>query len=440
MTAALVSIVSMAVLGLPVALAVDRRARGPLLVGTAFLYGSGMVFFVLLALSLVHVRWTIVTLVSGLLGCWVAAAVAMAWQFRRNPETQKPRNPVRPHILDLITLLTLAGYALFATIAPLWEWDFWAIWGLKARVFLERGGIDWRFLESRWNVFAHPDYPLLVPLNYDFVVLLGGGWSDRWLGVLMVAWAAAALLIVRGLAAEELPPLLASLLTLATASVAVSAYVGLAEGPLIAFGAAGVLFVRRAILFDDSAAWRHGALLLGLAANTKNEGLALLVSVGIAVLILKPRMILRLWPAAALAAPWLILRATHVPPTDIVAGSVFARILARLPYAGPMGRFLLERLHQPWFWLALLAGIAVAPAARRRREAFVLMVTAVQLAFYITSYLATPHDARWHIATSWPRLTLQLALPITFAAIMMLAVSFPGVEESTDAEARSEQQ
>jgi len=438
MAAVLVSILSLVVLGLPVALAVDRRARGPLLIGTAYLYGSGLIFFVLLALSVAHVRWTLMSVaVAGLPGCLVAWLVA--WHLG-NQATGQPGNPVRPHLLDLITLLTLAGYALYATLARLWEWDFWAIWGLKARVFLEHGGIDWRFLESRWNVFAHPDYPLLVPLNYDFVALLGGGWSDRWLGVLFVAWTAALLLIVRGLAAQELPPLLASLVTLATASIALSPYVGLAEGPLIAFGAAGVLFIRRAILFDDTAAWRHGALLLGLAANAKNEGLALLVAAGIAVLILRPKMILRLWPAVALAAPWLILRATHALPTDIVAGSVVSRILARLPYAAPMARFLLARLHERWFWLALLAGIAIAPAARRRREAFVLLVTGVQLAFYITSYLATPHDPQWHIATSWSRLTVQLALPITFAVIMMLAVSFPGVEESADAEARSEQQ
>jgi len=436
MTAALVSILSMAVLGLPVALAVDRRARGPVLIGTAFLYGSGLVFFVLMALSVIGVRWTTVTVVAGLLGCWVAGWIRVL----RNREPRQLSNPVQAHILDLATLLTLTGYALFATLAPLWEWDYWAIWGLKARVFLEHGGIDWRFLQSRWNVFAHADYPLLVPLNYDFVALLGGGWSDRWLGVLFVAWAVAALLIVRGLAAQERPAFPASLLTLAAASVAVSGYVGLAEGALIAFGGAGVLFIRRAILFDDAAAWRHGALFLGLAANVKNEGLALLVAVGVAVLILKPRMVVRLWPAAALAAPWLILRAAHTLPTDIVAGSVVSRIVARLPYLVPMGRFLLDRLHQPWSWLALIAGIAVAPAARRRREAFVLLVTAVQLAFFIASYLATPHDPRWHIATSWPRLTLQLALPITFAVIMMLAVSFPGVQESADAEARSEQQ
>src|SRR2546423_1537939 len=83
------------------------------------------------------------------------------------------------------------GFGLFATAARLWEWDFWAIWGLKARLFLGHGGIDWRFLESPWNTYVHPDYPLLVPFNFDFVALLNGGWSDRWLGLLSVGWAAA---------------------------------------------------------------------------------------------------------------------------------------------------------------------------------------------------------------------------------------------------------
>src|SRR5207253_7119 len=120
---------------------------------------------------------------------------------RDRPTTNDERRTL--DVLDLATLISLAAYAVYATLAPLWEWDFWAIWGLKARVFLEHGGIDWRFLESRWNAFTHPDYPLLVPLNFDFVALIGGGWSDRWLGILFVAYAVALLLIARALAARE---------------------------------------------------------------------------------------------------------------------------------------------------------------------------------------------------------------------------------------------
>src|SRR5204862_5149758 len=106
------------------------------------------------------------------------------------------RDHFKPHWLDVPTLVAILGFAFFATAAPLWEWDFWAIWGMKARVFLERGAIDWRFLESPWNSYVHPDYPLLVPLNFDFIALLNGSWSDRWLGLLSVAWAVALLLII----------------------------------------------------------------------------------------------------------------------------------------------------------------------------------------------------------------------------------------------------
>ncbi len=435
MLAVLIAILSMTVLGLPIVLAIDRQARGPSLLGLAFLYGSGLVFVVLLALSILHVRWTVVTVtVIGLLSCSVAWLLGVrARQQPSNPATQQ----LKPHWLDIPTLVSITGFALFATAAPLWEWDFWAIWGLKARVFLERGGIDWRFLENRWNAFVHPDYPLLVPLNFDFVSLLNGGWSDRWLGALSVAWAAALLLIIRHLAARESSVVPAALITLTVTGLAASRYPGLAEGPVIAYGAAGVLFLRRALQTNAAPDWRHGALLLGLAANAKNEGMALLVSVAVVLLIVRARDVLRLWPALALAAPWLILRTTHTLPTDIVSGEAIGRVLQRLPFAGDILMYVARQLYEPWFWIALLAGLLLAPAVARRQEGFVLLVTVLQLVFYAGSYFATPHDLRWHVATSWSRLTDQIAIPITYVVFLTLAKYAASVEESPDAEARS---
>src|SRR4051812_32772811 len=256
-------------------------------------------FLVLLSLSIVHIRWTLISITIASLIIFCAAAF-----IARSHESG---SATKPHVLDVFTLFTIFCYGLFATLAALWEWDFWAIWGLKAKAFLEIGGIDWRFLESRWNTFAHPDYPLLVPLNFDFVALVNGGWSDRWLGLLYVGWAIALLLVARALAARETAPFYASLLTFALAGIAVSRDVGLGEGALIAFGGAGVLFIRTALLNDDDAAWRHGALLLGFAANCKNEGLALLVAVTIAVVATSWPRVRKLAPAYVLVAPWLIL-------------------------------------------------------------------------------------------------------------------------------------
>jgi hypothetical protein len=440
MTASLIAILSLTVFGIPIALAVDRRARGPLLIGTSFLYGSGAIYFVMLALSIVHLPWTLTSVTIGALVIFCGTAFVVV----RRKTTVVHEVAARPHLFDIITLLTVAGYALYATLASLYEWDFWAIWGLKAKVFLEAGAIDWHFLESRWNTFAHPDYPLLLPMNFDFVALVSGGWSDRWLGLLFVAWGIALLLIVRAFAARETSPFFASLLTLTMASLAVSRYIGLAEGALIAFGGAGILFVRSALRDDDAASWRHGALMLGFAANCKNEGIALLAAVTIAVAItgLRGRAFARLrnlWPAYALIAPWLLLRLTHALPTDLASGSAPSRLLARLPYALQLLRLLAAHLYEPWFWVAILIGVLVAPAAARRREAFVLIVTAIQLAFYVVAYLATPNDLRWHIVTSWSRLTGQIAVPIAFAVFLMLANSLRGSEDAPHAEARSDE-
>ena len=139
-------------------------------------------FLILLRFRSCTMRWTLISVTIIALAVFCAAPRPSREDIRQ-PASRQPathaHTPRSRHALHAST-----GYALYATLAPLWEWDFWAIWGLKARVFLEAGGIDWHFLESRWNAFAHPDYPLLVPLNFDFVALINGGWSDRWLGLL----------------------------------------------------------------------------------------------------------------------------------------------------------------------------------------------------------------------------------------------------------------
>ena len=420
MAAVLIAILSLTVFGIPFVLAIDRDAPPLRLLGLSFLYGAGAMHFVLLALSVLHIRWSLISTT-------IAALVVMLPLVPR--ARARSRSRARLHPIDVAAIAAPAAFTAFATIAPLWEWDFWAIWGLKARVFLEAGGIDWRFLESRWNTFAHPDYPLLVPLTYDFAALAGGGWSDRWLGLLFVAWAVAFLLVVRELAGRETTPLVAALVTFALSFLAVSNFVGLAEGALIAYAGAGILFLRRALLFDDNIAWRHGALLLGLAACTKNEGLAMLASVGIAVAFADVRKLKRLWPAAALALPWLVLRALHDLPTDIVGGSVLSRFEARILHPGAILHALNLFLYPKWLWAVLLVGVLAMPAAARNRERFVLVAFFVQILIDVGAYFATPFDPIWHIGTSWPRLTMQIAAPLVYAVMIELA----------HAEARSEQ-
>ena len=418
MVGALLAVAFMTLIGIPIALGVDRNARGPLLFGTAFLYASGWMFFALLAMSLLHIKWTIPTVsIAGLLAVTMLA-------FKRNPGPGT-RDPGRFHWLDGLTLITLIGFSIFATIWPMWEWDFWAIWGLKARAFWEFRGVDWTFLQTQWNAFAHLDYPLLVPLNIDVATIFNQAWDDKWIGFIYVGWAVALTLIVRGLASREAPPMPAAIATFVATTIAASRWVGLAEGPLIAFGSAGVLFVRSALRNDSKTDWLHAALLLGLATNCKNEGLALLVAVVIALLLMRRfRDVVRLWPAFAITAPWLILRATHHLATDIFSPDItneptLVRVFAHIPRTFEIAAMLGWLVNDPWLWIALLAGILIVPGSIRR-EAFVFLVTAIQLMFYIGTYFGTPHEIRWHIRTSWPRLTEQLAVPVAFVVVLML--------------------
>lgn len=380
-------------------------------IGLGFLYATGIIYFVELALAVVGVRWNVWNVTLTALALAIAAIVIV------KPRFTWPRFA----LVDVLTCLTVVAYALYATVARVWEWDFWAIWGIKARVFFGVHTIDWRFLESRWNDFVHPDYPLLLPLNYDYAALIGGAWNDRWLGVFTVAYAVALLLIVRELVARETTPLIASTITFAATAFALSGFIGLAEAPLIAFAGAGVLFLRRAVLFDDAAAMRHGALLAGLAACTKNEGIALLVTIVVALALSKPRLVWRFWPAFAVALPWIIVRIVYRLPTDLARGSFLMRALHRAPHLGAAGVLLLQNLHAPWIWAALLVALLVVPHALRVRERFVLIVFVLQIAIYVVTYLGTPYNIEWQIATSWPRLTAQVATPLLAVVMLMLA-------------------
>jgi hypothetical protein len=425
MTAVLLVVLSLTVLGMPVALAVDRSVRPLSAIALGFLYGSGLAYAALLALS--PLGWTLPR-AAGLLLAVSGGALVIA--LRSRPAAARPR--LRLALPDLLTAVTLIGFGCFVTLAPLWEWDFWAIWGLKARVFAERGAIDWRFLESPWNAFSHPDYQLLVPLNMDLVALANGGWDDRWLGLLFVAFAAAIVLLVRDLAAEEASPNVAASIALAIAATACARRAGVAEGPLIAFGGGALLLLRRAVLFDDRPALRHGALLLGLAACTKNEGLALIVSIAVAMIVSgASRKVPRLWPAVALALPWLIIRSLHRLPSELVSGPLLARVASHLPQLGDIARELIASLARPWLFMAILLALLIA--RDRRRERFALIAIGIQFALYLATYLATPYDVLWHIGTSWERVSAQLLVPLAYVAAMLVAASFdtlPGHAEA----------
>lgn len=406
MIAELTTIALALIAGFALALLIDRRAAGALLAGEALLFGLA-----LCGLLLVIVPWSR-TMFLLTLAIITTALYAVAVRAKRTPDERSTQHTALSTVLNVATCALLLGYALFATAAPLWEFDFLVDWGLKARAFFHAGGIDWRFLEAAWYRGTHPDYPPLLPLIFDVISVLRGSWTDRYLGLTHVAFAGAMLLIVYRLAVEELrSDLPAAFIALAMLPLAASPWIGIAEAPFAAYATASLLLIRKGSIAP-------GAVMLGLAALTKNEGAALIVAVALALLMTRRmRDVPRLWPAILLPLPWWIARGMHHLATDVTSGDAFARIVQHATDATLVHAIASYSLGKPLFWIGLVAGIAVT---FRRLERFVVTALAIQLVFYIGAYLATPHDVGWHVQWSWERLISHLTPAITFLVLMEL--------------------
>jgi hypothetical protein len=415
-------------LGIPAVLAVDRRVRAGTLLGLSFLFGAGIAAVILLSLSLLRVPWSS--------GSFAAAALplelVLLWlAFRRWLTDSEAR--VAPETgrfspaglaLDLLTLIAVIGHGIYATLAPIGQWDFWSDWGLKAEVFWFHRGLDFRFLTAPENLFASPDYPPLLPLTMDFFSLVRGAWEDRWMGLLFTAFAAALLLVARDLFREELGSRsLASLATLAVAGPALVLWIGLAEGPVIALGSLALLMWRRALRRGGSS-WMFGSLLLGLAALTKNEGMALVIAAGVGLWIAGAgggrRFFFSLAPAVLIAAIWFVPASLHGLRSEHFSGPAVARLADRIAHPGPFwAAFRQARWSQPAVWLAALGALLLFRQSLPK-ERFLLTAVGLELLFFLFTYLVSPPPLSWRIHYSSERLVAQQTFTVAFLAAALL--------------------
>jgi len=224
------------------------------------------------------------------------------------------------------------------------------------------------------------------------------------------------LLVIHGAALEETRSrLAAAFITAALVPFAATPWIGLAEGPFVAYATAALLLIRRGNM-------AVGAVLLGLAASTKNEGLTLIVAAALGLVCARRlRDVIRLWPAVAIPLPWLIARSLHALPTDIATGGVMARVVGHLRNPMPLVSAIASvSLGKPLFWIALAIGIVIVSRTLATRERFVMAALAVQFACYIGAYLATPFDLVWHVTWSWERLVAHLTPALTYVVLASL--------------------
>lgn len=391
--------------GIPLALMFDSRLRGATLAGTSFLLGAGAAGLHLFVLSVMRVPWTRTSVLLAMAPLFVLGVL------RRGRSSGTYQSGGRAAaLLDVLTIAIVVSYAIFALWAPPYEWDFYGIWGLKAHWFYDTRGMDW----STVPYIGKADYPVLMPLLFDFVAVITKQWNDRAFGWIYIGLCASVLAIIRGMFAEEVKhPALA---TLAIAFPTLNLWIGLAEAGVMAFGCAGVLFIRRGSI-------TLGAVMLGLAAWCKNEGLALIGVSAIALFVTTRsiRKVLQLWPAIALIAPWMITRAVLKLSTDFTEGSMMKRVLDRLGKPSEViNAFVKSPPDQVWFWGAVLLAVIVFLRPAIRTEAFLLIVVTLQLGLMFGQALATTWDFAAHVSLTLNRLPHQIAPAAGFLAALLL--------------------
>jgi hypothetical protein len=428
---AIAAVLSLVVIGLPICRLVDPSATRGKLIGESFFLGCGAIVLAMLLLSQIGVRWsmpsTMITLAIVLLPLVMRRRFLQ--HFERYPSANRRAWLALP--FDGALVLLLIGYAVYATLATPWEWDYWAIWGLKGKVFHVAGGVDWRFLRDPSNEFAHPDYPPMLPLLFNYFSLYYGEWHDRWIGLLYAGFAAAALLVVRDELREESSRVAVSIATVALSGVILQRWIGMGEGPLIALMLAGLAVLRSGSKKEDRSGIMSGSLLLGLAALVKNEGLAMLLAATAATIFLhwrRPRLLLALVPGFLIVAPWYLLRLMSGLQTELFAGDAAARLL-QTSVSEIIGAIAGQVPERPWYWVAALASCLLFIDRAVTKERLLSMVLILFSATLIGAYFVTPYDSTWHVVSSWRRVVWQAGAVLFLLAVCLLLPFLPREEQ-----------
>lgn len=348
----------------------------------------------------------------------------------------------RPGWGDLAAAAAVVLYGALAWTRWIATPDFVYHWGVKGRRYHLAGGIDWAFLTDPLGLAQHPDYPNLVPDLYAAAAAIAGRFDERaqmlWSVLLFALLLPAACETWRRLGTAPVARQLGI-----AAVAAAAAMFGI--GYRLAGGGDWNLAVALAVALpplvapaarEDGGGNRGAALAddlrLGFAAAfaaaSKLEGMplaAILIALhlgrrmraGGAGGLLRAALPAAL-PAALVAVPWWaaslhygLLSPTHPGALDPArAATVLPALAAALSTAEWHGI--------AWLLPLLLPALAWSPRTRP-----LALACALQLAFYLWIYLASPLEPRFYVLSSFPRLLFHVVPAALIGAIALLATA-----------------
>jgi hypothetical protein len=412
--------------------------------------GLGCLSWIMLWSQLAGVRYTLVHLTVPL----AFPALTLAVTFLGDLPIHHAKFPPPRQKLQLLKGTRLSGWdyvlliaigfemahAFFrAWIRPMEAYDAVSNWGLKAKAIYLAGGIPMDFLQNQDYREFHPDYPPLVPLLESAVYQFLGTVNDTASKTLFPLFLLSCVtLFWVCLRRAELPPNRALAFTFMLSSIpyfASQATNGYADGVVSFYFGAGSLYLYLWHRSRDPLLLVISAMLTGLAALTKNEGVLL---AGIQLLVLglvlasardmAGRSRLKLFAAhlgilSAILLPWFLLRVDLNLANDVTSGAVLRwRHMGRL---GSMLYFYQTQVFglRNWnlVWILFLGLLVWNWRGWLHSSARPLVLTVVlALVAYNGIYMVTPHDVMWHLRTSGSRLLLHILPQVMF----LIALAF----------------
>ena len=362
-----------------------------------------------------------------------AAVVAASFLLRRPSVRERPAAgsrsgsvPRRDRRAILLGAAAAAGALLFlvhSLSATPDATDYLAIWGLKGRTIAASGSIPSRLFHDPALVWAHPEYPLLVPLTLAALARFAGRWSETGVVFFYSLCQIATLAALFGFSARR-GSAFRGALAAALAALCVGLYargnLGTGEIPM----ALGWVLLAQSFLdaVENEEKKEPGSLLRFSAASLlcaaiKKEGAVLPVLLALWALVAAAasrdrRARLRI----ALAAILPVL--AHGAILRLAIGPVRARDFdlglfqpARWGELPPRLLDAASRIFSVALLPALPAILAIAiffAVTRRGLADNLLPAFTVQVLVYATACAFSAFSVRWHVDSSFARITLAL--------------------------------
>lgn len=347
----------------------------------------------------------------------------------------------------LVVVAAALAHAVARTLNhPYGGWDAWSHWNMRAH-FLVTTGAHWRDSFHALEGWVG-GYPVLLPSLIARGRMLAGVEWPALGAIASVSFAAATVAVLYGGVATlrgRTQGLVAALALLATPYFGEQATAQHSDIPLGFFMLAAVVLLGVAERAARPAGLRALAgLAAACAAWTKNEGMVLLLALGVVEgvvwIVRRPRsgLVGRALPIVLGAAPILLVVAYFklavAPPSvrfsEHTTGQVIAKLLTPERYAIVARDLLLECAQYKQCALSLVPGFIVyywlvgggdlqrdgAAAARAGG------VASLMLAAYAFAFLTSPFDITFDIVFAWNRLLLQVWPTALFAFFLVARV------------------